>query len=403
MRPDLDRRQARYRRVSIATTRDAVEGLRDIWGELAVTDIDSDIDYFLAVAENAAQVVSPYVVRIARPDGPDMLVVARLENLPVRLRLGYWDVARPVVRAIVVTFDGVLGARSHADELLAMQELRRLLDLGEADVILMRNVGRQTSLATAAKAGVGWLRLAHAQPVDRRWMAHLPASLEAFLSTRSAKSRSSYRREDRLLHAAFAERLRLRRFMHPGERDELCRDMESVSALTYQHALGAGFTNDPMERALVSLGLRNGTYRCWMLYLDDRPVSFWAGMAHGDTFYPTTPGFDPHYGDFSVGRYTMFRMVEDLCAEPGLSRIDFGRGDAQYKTEYAVVSGEVTDMWVAARRVRPMLLVGALSLLAFVNRHARRIVENSNWFERIKSIWRRRLVARGEEQGREQA
>ncbi len=403
MRPDPESRQARCSTVSIATTREAVEGLRGLWGELAVTDIDSDLDYFLAVAENAPQVVSPYVMRIAPRDGPDMLVVARLENLPIRLRLGYWNFAGPVLRAVVVTFDGLLGARSRADELLAMQEVRRLLDLGEADLILMRNVGRQTSLATAATAGVGRLRLAHAQPVERRWMAHLPGSLEAFLSSRSAKSRSSYRREDRLLHAAFAERLRMRRFSHPGELDELCRDMECVSALTYQHALGAGFTGSAMERALVSLGLRNGTYRCWMLYLDDRPVSFWAGMAHGDTFYPTTPGFDPRYGDFSIGRYTMFRMVEDLCAEPALSRIDFGRGDAQYKTEYAAVSGEVSDMWVAARRARPMLVVGALSLLAFVNRHGRRIAENRNWSARIKSIWRRRLVAREEGQGRGQA
>jgi len=403
MTPDPDRREPHHASVSIATTREAVEALRGLWSRLAVPDIDAELDYFLAVAENAPQVVSPYVIRIKRGDGPDMLVVARLENLPIRLRLGYWTFAGPVMRAVVVSFDGVLGARSREDELLAMRELRHLLDIGEADLLLMRNVGGQTSLAAAARQGVSKLRLAHGQPVERRWIAHLPGSLEAFLSSRSAKSRSSYRREDRLLHAAFAERLRMRRFELPEELDELCRDMECVSALTYQHALGAGFTNGAMERALVSLGLRKGTYRCWMLYLDDRPVSFWAGMAHGDTFYPTTPGFDPRHGEYSIGRYTMFRMVEDLCAEPDLTRIDFGRGDAQYKTEYAVVSNEVSDLWVAARRSRPILVVSALSILAFINRHGRRIAENRNWSARIKSFWRRRLVAGADERERREA
>lgn len=403
MTPDRDRTKTHRASVSIATTREAVEALSGLWRQLAVPDIDAELDYFLAVAENAPQVVSPYVIRISHDDGPDMLVVARLENLPMRLRLGYWNLGGPVMRAIVVSFDGVLGARSREDELLAMQELRRLLDLGEADLLLMRNVGRQAGLAAAARQGVGKLRLAHGQPVERRWMAHLPGSLEAFLSSRSAKSRSSYRREDRLLHAAFAERLRMHRFRLPEELDELCRDMERVSALTYQHALGAGFTAGDMGRALVSLGLRKGTYRCWMLYLDDRPISFWAGMAHGDTFYPTTPGFDPRYGEFSVGRYTMFRMVEDLCLEPGLARIDFGRGDAQYKTEYAIVSNEVSDVWVAARRSRPILVVSALSILAFVNRQGRRIAENRNWSVRMKSFWRRRLVSRAEERERREA
>lgn len=380
--------------VTIARTREAVEALREVWAASKIADIDCDIDYFLAVAGSAEQVIGPYVVHISRPDAPDILVAARLENLPVRLGLAYWNTTRVRMRAIVVAFDGILGARGPDDEAIAIATLRGLIDGGAADLLLMRNVDPHSTLHEAATNGVNALRLALAQPVDRLWAASLPGTFDAFLSTRSAKSRSSFRREDRLLNEEFGELLRLRRFERPGELEELCRDMERVAARTYQAGLGAGFANSPMERALVSLGLDKGVYRCWMLYVGERPVAFWAGMSQGSTFYPTTPGFDPDFTKHSIGRYTMFRMIEDLCADERISRISLGRGDAKYKTEYAAVTRMATDVWLAARRPLPMMLVGALSLTATINRHGRRVAENLKWSGHLKSSWRRRLAAK---------
>ena len=382
--------------VTIADSRAAVEALRPVWEAAPAADIDSDIDYFLAVAENAEQVVSPHVVRIRRAGLPDILVVARLENLPVRLQLAYWTFARVRLRAIVVTFGGVIGTRGAEDEALVMRELRRLLDAGAADLLLMRNVDPRGTLHDAARRIAAGIRRAHAQPVDHLWAMSLPATLDALLAGRSAKSRSSFRREDRLLREEFGNRLTLRRFQRPDELDELCRDMERVSARTYQAGLGAGFANSPMERALVSLGLAKGRYRCWMLYAGERPIAFWAGAAHGGTFFPGTPGFDPDHARHSIGRYTMFRMIEDLCADPAVSRIDFGRGDAQYKTEYAAVTRQATDVWLAARRPWPVAVVGLLSLAGLANRHGRRWSESLDLSRRLKALWRRRLAGRSQ-------
>lgn len=381
--------------VTVAKTPEAVEALREVWNGIDVVNLDADIDYFLTVAGNADQVISPYVVHIQRSDLPDILVVARLENLPVRYKLAYWTFFRVTLKAIVVTFDGVLGARDPDDQAVAMATLRRLMDDGAADLILMRNVDVGGGLHAAAVGPVSGIRLARALPVDRLWETQLTGTLDAFLlERRSAKSRSSFRREDRLLHEEFGDRLKLRRFQRADEMEELCRDMEFLSTRTYQHGLGAGFSNSGMQRALVSLGLRAGNYRCWMLYVDDRPIAFWAGTAHGQSFFPSTPGFDPDYSRHSIGRYTMFRMFEDLCADEAITRIDFGRGDAQYKMEYAQVRAEATDVWIAARRLRPILAVNALSIAALANGRGRRWVENLHFGRRLKTLWRRRLAKR---------
>src|SRR5690606_22362232 len=108
-------------------------------------------------------------------------------------------------------------------------------------------------------------------------------------------------------------------------------------------------------------GLRRGNYRCWMLYIDDKPVAFWAGFGNGSIFYTATPGFLPELAQHRVGRFTMLRMIETLCAEGGYKYINFGPGDAAYKEAFSSSSHRSTDVWVAADRPRPISVLGLYS------------------------------------------
>lgn len=378
--------------VTVARTLDQVEALRAVWNSLPVTDIDSDIDYFMTVVRHATQVVSPYVVHIRRDDGADLMAVARLENLPVAFRFGYHVFGSATLRAIVVTFGGVLGAKSRNDEALVLKCLMSALDSGEASLLLMRNVDARSTLHAATAAAAGWARRTHAQPSSPRWISSIPDSLERFLETRSAKTRQTLRRHDRQLVAKYGDRLRLHVWDRPEHIGDICRTIESVAAKTYQRGLGVGFTGDPMQVALIELGLKQGWHRTWMLFLDERPIAFWTGFAYAGTFAIGTPGFDPEYTGDSVGRFTMMRMVEDLCADPEISQLDFGHGDAEYKSAFGRQAMIETDELLAARRPWPMLVVFAVSALSFANGQARRFVENSQWGRRLKTAWRQRLA-----------
>jgi len=381
-------RSAQASTITVARTPEDVERLRDIWNALRPTDIDSDIDYFLTVVRHADQVIRPHVVHI-RHEGLDLMAVARLETLRVTFRLGYHAFAGIGLRALVVSFAGILGARGPSDEELVLRHLCQSLRSGEADLLLMRNIDINSTLYMAAMAAMPWPNRAHALPSTRRWVARLPSTLHEFLADRSAKTRSTLRRQHRQLRERFGDRLRLRRFEHREEMDELCNDMEIVASKAYQRGLGVGFSGRPLELGLIDLCLKRGWHRTWMLYLDDWPIAFWTGTAYAGTFAIGTPGFDPDHSHASVGRYTMFRMIEDLCAEPSLSALDYGQGEADYKSAYGHCRRLESDVFLAASRPKAMLVLAVFSLLSAVNSQSRRLAERYAWARRLKASWRR--------------
>jgi hypothetical protein len=380
--------------VVVARTVDELESLRKIWETAGVSDLDSDIDYFLAVVRYGSFVVRPHVVLIRRPGRPTLMAIARLERLGIPLSIGYRTVMRPQLRAIVVTFGGLVGVAGADDERVLINELRRPLDTGEADMLLLRKIDIDGTLREVVVEGAGWLRRSHAQPTSRRWVASIPESLDAFMSGRSTKTRQTLRRQDRNLVRKYGAGLRLRRFEHPDEMAELCRDMEAVASKTYQRGLGAAYSGSPLDLGLIELGLRRGWFRAWMLYLQERPVAFWQGTTYAGTFTTGTPGFDPDHTKDSVGRYTMFRLVEDLCADDDVARWDFGHGDAEYKAAFGVPERIESDVFVVRRGLRPVTVNLAATTLSLINGWGRHLAEETDWGRQLKRAWRSRMARR---------
>lgn len=374
--------------VQVATSLAEVATFRSLWGSFPIRDIDCDIDFFMTVIESAEEVIRPHVLHISRPASHDLLVVARLEKLTLPLRIGYTALGKVTLRALVISFDGILGSQGRVDEDLVFDCLHRYL-VKQADIILMRNVDVAGDRYSAAMASMTRLLRGTGQPPSRRWIADIPGSFDEFLANRSSKTRNTLRRHDRALRTNFENRLRLRRFERPEEIDELCRDMEIVASRSYQNGLGVAFSGSQIEMALISLGLRKGWHRTWILYLDGRPVSFWTGMAYGNTFFIGTPGFDPEFAKDSVGRFTMLRMIEDLCADPKISRLDFGQGEAEYKSAFGRCARLEREILLIAPRPVPLLLMSTHTVFALINNQVRKLAARSQWARHIKRLWRR--------------
>lgn len=376
--------------VIVANSVEAVEALRPVWARLAVPDIDADIDYFLTVVQTLTPSARPHVIHIRKADGQDLLVVARIEELRLPFKIGYLTLAHIRQRAVILSFEGILGARGRADEEFALAQLRSALTRGEADLVVIRNLDVAGDRLAAAKSVVPWFARGHGQLASRRWIIEVPDSLEAFLSRRSSTTRKKLRREERTLLKHFAGTLRLRRFERLEEMEELCGDMTAVAARSYQHKLGAAFTGSPFDRALLRVGFQEGWARVWMLYLADRPVAFWPGTAYGSTFGVGTPGFDPEFAKYAVGRFTMLRMIDDLCKDPAVSIVDFGQGEAEYKAQFGHPVRLERDLLMAAPRPWPLLVLWGHSLFTLANGVARRFASSIGWIGRLKTYWRKR-------------
>lgn len=380
--------QQDYATVTVATSQDEMERIRPIWNGLMPRDIDSDIDFFSTVVANAKLVVNPTIMHVRTADGRDLMAISRLEILHIPFRFGYTKLGKAVVKAIVVTFDGILGATTPADEAALMKELYGFVKRGEADFVLMRNIHTDGTLFREALAVAGAGLRTLAGPASVRWVADIPCSFETFLQRRSGKSRSTIRRKAKALEHLFASVL-VRRFRQPEEFEAMCADMETVAATSYQRRLGVGFNGEPMQMALIKRGLAMGRYSTWLLYLDGQPVAFWGGFAYRDTFFIGTPAFNHEFGKHSVGSYAMMHMIEDLCADPAISRLDFGHGEAEYKSAFGRADRVEKDIYLAAARPFPFLVITTLRLNTLLQSCVRRTVDRLQFAQRLKARWRK--------------
>ena len=104
------------------------------------------------------------------------------------------------------------------------------------------------------------------------------------------------------------------------------------------------------------MALDRGWFRAWVLTIDDRPVAFWQGNVLDGVYYSSSTGYDPAFAKQGVGTYAQIRMYQDLIADPGVSILDFGWGDAAYKARFGNDEWEEQDLLVFAGSMRGLRL-----------------------------------------------
>jgi CelD/BcsL family acetyltransferase involved in cellulose biosynthesis len=376
-------------RVTVARTVEEVLALRSAWERLPVGNIDADPDYFLTVVGNRPEVLRPHVVLIERAEG-DLLIVARLERAPLETRVGYRVVARPTVRSLIVSFDGIVGAKTEVDWRRAVDELRRSLLDREADVVMLPGLRMDGTLASLARSAGSFLTRDRLVAPVNQWDAAIPDTFDAFLARRSNKTRKNLRYYARRLERTYSD-VSIRVFDDEADLAELCADMESVAVKTYQRRLGAGYTGSDLDHALMSLCFRRGWMKAWVLRIDGRPVAFWHGTAYDGTFAVETPGFDPEFANDRVGIHLLARVIEDLCADPAIHTLDYGHGEAEYKRSFGDAPREVGSVLLFAPAPRAIRVNAVRTVVGGATRLATRALEGSARGQRLKKAWRARM------------
>ena len=174
----------------------------------------------------------------------------------------------------------------------------------------------------------------------------------------------------------------------------LFRDAGAVAAKTYQHGLGVAFGDSSLDRALTRLGLERGWLRAYVLYIDDEPVAFWPGAAWNGTFYIGTPGYDPRYTEYGVGKDVLIRLIEDLCSDDSVQRVDDGSGDATYKRKFGTVSWPEADVTLFARRPRAIRINLTRTVLEAGVGVAKKAAARAGVIEKLRRRSRARVAAR---------
>ena len=381
--------------VRTARSAEEVEALRTVWDAFERDVVNADIDYHLMLVERRPEALRPHVLLLEGDGAPSTLVVGRVEDIRLPVKLGYKTLSRPRVRALTVSHGGVLGRGDEEAAAAVLAEIVAALRRGEADVARLRNLKLGSPLHRAARSSPGLLSRDLLATPAQHWRARLEGSYEDYLGRRSAKTRANLRRYGRKFEAAFPDAIELRTFRDPAELDRLLDDTRAVYGGTYQHALGVGFSDSGIEREVTTLALARGWFRGFVLYVNGAPCAFWHGIRYGRVFSTGPTGYDPAFGTHRPGTYVLGRMVEELSREDGLEWIDFGFGDAEYKQHFGDESWLEEDVLVWARRPRAIRLNVTRTALLAADRSARSLLRRRRLLTRARRLWRTRATGGG--------
>jgi Acetyltransferase (GNAT) domain len=379
------------RRIRLIDSLEAVEQVREAWKSAPLGRHDADIDFYVAYAASRAHFMRPHVLLVERDGSLEAMLVARVEDTALPATVGYRTLFRARVRSITLVHGGLAGVSDEIADLI-VGELRATLARGDADALSLPALRTDAPLYRAATRDLpAYLRSPSAGDATHRRL-ELPATMDEFMQSRSKSTRDSVKRYRKKVERELGERLELRVYRDESELQTIFADTEPVAAKTYQRGLGVALADTPEQRALLEVGLRHGWFRTYVLYLDGRPVAFWPGFAYRGTFFIGTPGYEPELSEYRIGTYLQMRMIEDFCADPAISAVDYGFGDAEYKRRFGSESWTERDLLIFARRPRPIAINGARSAVMLTATGVRGLLARFGLLDRVKRAWRRRLA-----------
>jgi hypothetical protein len=381
--------------ITVATTPAQLEAVATYWDELSVSTPHASRVLSTLVQRTSPYSAQPHVIRIDREGSSPILVIARIERRPVRIKAGYRTLMSLRARWLVVVAGGVVGATSDADHELVMRTLSAELRRGTADLLELSKVELDGSLHRAASGHVAWYRRSHGGAVYKWHRSDLSKGWAAFLSARSKNTRWRLKRRLKTLDegTSAGQKMTTHRIGPGDDIDATIRALDAIAASSYQRGIGVGFKDDDLHRGLLAWAIADGPYRVWTLSIDDRPVAYVSGMLHARTFYLFETAFDQSLAEDEPGAILLARVLEELANDPDVDGFDYGYGDAQYKQSLSDACDEVLDVVTFAARPRPLLLNSLDSGMAYAVSTAKRLLGP----ERVARLKRgRRHQAAGE-------
>ena len=380
----------------VADSLEAVERLRPGWNRLrsgcSLATPNADPDRYLATLRGLGDRARPYVAMLHGSAEPRALIIGREQVRPGRIRLGYLQLPALSLRSLDIVYGGLITDDSQQAVRAVVDHLRRLIDTGRFDQIMINHLPMRGRVAMALRADRALARRSVADAPDPHWrFALVPGSYERTIQRFSRKHRYNMRRADRLLVDRFGGDVALRRFEKPAQIEELAAGAAQITACTYQAALGAGAVDTTLHRDLLRIEADHGRLRSYWLECEGRPIAFQIAVVYGDVYNLLSTAFLPQYAAVSPGQVLLVRVIQDLC-ESKIGWIDYGFGDSPYKRIYGTESWDEATVHLYAKNVRASSASVVHRVAVGLHRRASAALARGGLLARVKKRWRSRLA-----------
>lgn len=374
------------------------ESVRCLWASWQFHP-NSDIDFYLQVMKLRPEFLRPHILVLFRNGTPDAMLIGRLEQGHIPLRIGYKTLARLPVRQLTFIHSGLLGNATAENCERLFDGVLHSLGEGEGDLAFFNHVRADSPLYRVLKTVPGFLMRDFVTDEYVHRSMRLPDQAEKVYQALSPKVRKNLRWQKNRLLNEFHGQVEMTSFDATSDLDRLFRDVEEVARNTYQRKMGVGFRDTPETRERLTLAARLGRLRGFVLYIVGRPTSFWLGTLYRGVFHSDSMGYDASYAKFSPGMFLIMAAIETFCERRNgnqIGGIDFGLGDAQYKVVLGDAEWTEASGCVFAPTFRGLSLNLVRTPIALANELARKALGEAGFLQKAKTVWRRWLAGRSE-------
>ena len=216
-------------------------------------------------------------------------------------------------------------------------------------------------------------------------------SSEATVAHLKKKRRYNIRRQlSKLLENSDS---RVRIFVTQNAVDEFLELMMPVQLKTYQNEIGVTISNSLARKEILRSEPARGGPLCFTLEINGQMVAFRVGSVRNQAYIPEELGFDREFENSSPGMSLLFASCDELTKR-GLTELDFGEGDAQYKSVLAPEEKDEYALISFGSRLCPRLDSVILTIAKTTEVLLRSLV-SSSITARLRRAWRNALARRG--------
>jgi Acetyltransferase (GNAT) domain len=372
--------------VKVASTAPELEELRPFWSEHNIHP-ESDIDFVQMLASSRPEIIKQHILVAMENDQPVALLVGRLENAVVQIKLGYRKILNLRLRRLVFVRDGFLGERSERVAQAMIEHILAASKTESGDLAALCNIPAEGGLNDGImKHCPRTRRVLFARPTEH-WKGSLPETYDAFMAARSRKHRGHFRRLFKHLEAEFPGRIKYAKYTGVDDVDPFCKAADQIAQKTYQRGLNAGFIDNVESRRRLTLAAQKGWFRGYVVFAGGEPLAFWGGDKVGDVMHLSWTGYNPAHRKLELGTILYLKMVEDLISQKA-REIDYGLGAAHYKERFGDICLREYDTAIYAATMKGFATNFLLTLEAIVNRVGQRVLSSLKLKDLMKRKWR---------------
>jgi hypothetical protein len=223
-------------------------------------------------------------------------------------------------------------------------------------VIYLQGVVEDESLSKIIKVGYVskyFKVLPRGKPYKRR-LINLPDSFEEYLGTLPSKARKDIKKSLRKFYDLYQDSFSVRNYSSLNEIDELFDVLSDVSSKTYQAKhLGLGLSKNSHIYNEFMEGARHGYSNCYVLYINEKPISWRLGYCFENVFYSHHVGYDPDYKGISPGVILHLLSIKALIySDKKIRIIDLLYGDNEVKKKVSNFDRVESNLYLFPKNIQ---------------------------------------------------